>query len=78
MMHKLGHTPYIEKQIVKLVIASFATNTMFKAKYMCVESQNDPALHKHVVQSFDVVLGEALFIRIHLYSTPIVKNYLPI
>jgi hypothetical protein len=49
MMAKLGHTPYTNKQIVELAIESIATSTMFGANYVCVESQNDPILHEHVV-----------------------------
>ncbi len=46
-MAKLGHTPYIEKQIVELAITSLATST--RTNYVCVESQNDPILHEHIV-----------------------------
>jgi hypothetical protein len=77
MMHKRGHTPYIDKQINKLVIASFATNTVFGTNYMCVKSQNVPTPHEHVIQGLDIVLAETLFVLIHL-STPVVRNYLPI
>jgi len=73
MMHKLGHTPYINKQIIKLVIASLMTNTM-SGNHMCVESQNDPTFHQHVIQGLDVVMGETLFVFIH-FSTPTVRNY---
>jgi hypothetical protein len=38
-MHKLGHTPYIEKKIAELVVASFTTNTMIGANYVCIEYQ---------------------------------------
>jgi hypothetical protein len=75
MMDKLGHTPYIEKQIVELAITSLATST--RTNYVCVKSQNDPILHEHVVQGPQVTLGKALFILVHL-STPIIRNYLPI
>lgn len=77
MMHKLGCTPYIEKKTNKLVIASLMTNTMYGTNHMCVESQNDPSLHEHVIQGLDIVMGETLFVFIH-FSTPIVRNYLPI
>jgi hypothetical protein len=76
-MFKLGHTPYIEKQIVELVVASFATNIVSRTNYVCVGYQNDLTLHEHVVQGPHVVLGKALLIFIHL-STPIARNYLPI
>jgi hypothetical protein len=48
-MAKLGHTTYINKQIVELAIASLATSTMSKTNCLCVESQNDPILHEHVI-----------------------------
>jgi hypothetical protein len=35
MMAKLGHTPYINKQIVELAITSLATSTMFGVNYVC-------------------------------------------
>ncbi len=75
MMVKLGHTPYIEKQIVELAITSLTTNT--RTNYVCVESQNDPIIHEHVIQGPQVILGKALLILVHL-STPIIRNYLPI
>jgi hypothetical protein len=77
MMVKLGHTPYIEKQIVELAIESLAISTMSGANYVCVEPQNDPILHEHVIQGPQVTLGKALLILVHL-STPIIRNYLPI
>jgi hypothetical protein len=75
MMAKLGHTPYIEKQIVELAITPLTTNT--GTNYVCVESQNDPIIHEHVVQGPQVTLDKALLILVHL-STPIIRNYLPI
>jgi hypothetical protein len=77
MMHKLDHTPYIDKQIVKLAVASLATNIVFKTNYVCVESQNDPTPHEHVIQGLHIILGKVLFIFVHL-STFIIRNYLPI
>jgi hypothetical protein len=77
MMAKLGHTPYTNKQIVELAIESIATSIMFGANYVCVESQNDPILHEHVIQGLQVTLGKALLILVHV-STPIIGNYLPI
>ncbi len=50
MMAKLGHTPYTKKQIVELAITSLATSTMSRVNYVCIESQNDPILHEHVIQ----------------------------
>jgi hypothetical protein len=77
MMHKLGHTPYIEKQIVKLAIASLATSIMSSANYVCVKSQNDPTPHEHAIQGPHIVLAKILLIFVH-FSTFIVRNYLPI
>jgi hypothetical protein len=76
-MHELGHTPYIEKQIVELVVASLATNIVFGTNYMCIGSQNDPTPHEHVVQGFHILFGKVVLVFIHS-STPVLKNYLPI
>jgi hypothetical protein len=77
MMHELGHTSYIDKHIVELVVASLATNIMFRAIYVYIKSQNDLTIHEHVVQSPHIVLGKVLLVLVHL-STPIIRNYLPI
>jgi hypothetical protein len=49
MMFKLVHTPYTKKQIGEHVVASLATNIIFKANYVSVESQNDPTPHEHAI-----------------------------
>jgi hypothetical protein len=72
-MFKLGHTPYIRKQIIEPIVASLATNIMFRAKYKCVEPQHGPTTHDCVGQGLDVALGNVLFAFIHLF-TPIAWN----
>jgi len=67
-MFELHHTPYIEKQIAKLVVASFATNTMFRTNYKCVGPQHGPTIHKHVKQGLHVVLGNVLLVFIHFFT----------
>ncbi len=72
-MFELNHTPYTDKQIVELVVASFATNIMFRTNYKCVGPQHGPTTHKHVKQGLHVVLGSVLLIFIHFF-TPIAWN----
>jgi hypothetical protein len=71
----LNHTPHIEKQTTKLVVASHATNIMLGTNYRFVEPHNGPTFHEHVVQGPHIALGVVLPILAHL-STPIIKNYL--
>ncbi len=77
MMPILDQTPHIEKQIVELIVASHTTNTMHGANYRCVEPQNGPTLHEHVIQGPHVVMGMVLPALTHL-STHVIRNYLPI
>jgi hypothetical protein len=65
-MHELYHTPYIEKQVVELVVASPAINTMFGANYKSYKPQNGPILHEHATQDCHVSWGEAPFTFVHL------------
>ncbi len=76
-MPKFGHTPYIERQNVELVIASVITNIVFKINYKFVEPQNGPTSFEHTKQGLHVILGKLLSIFIHL-STLIIGNHLPI
>jgi hypothetical protein len=77
MMHKFGHTPYIDKQIVEFVVASLTTNIVFGAIYVYIRSQNDLTPHEHVIQSLHIVLGKVLFVLVHLF-TLVIRNCLPI
>ncbi len=77
MMLVLDHTPHIEKQTIKFVIASHATNIMPRTNYRFVEPQKGPTFHEHDIQGPHVALGMVLPILAHL-STTIIKNYLPI
>ncbi len=54
MMHELYHTPYVEKQVVELVVASPNINTMFGANYKSYRPQNGPIFHECVTQDFHV------------------------
>ncbi len=46
MMHKLDHTPYIEKQIVELVVAALAINIVSRVNCVYVGPQNGSILHE--------------------------------
>ncbi len=76
-MLEFDHTPYIYKKLVKLIIASFATNIVFRANYMFVRPQNGPTFHEHASQGFHIILGEAQPSLIHL-PTYVGGNYYPI
>jgi hypothetical protein len=51
-MPKFGHTPYIERHNVELVIASVITNIVFKINYKFVEPQNGPTSFEHINKAF--------------------------
>jgi hypothetical protein len=42
MMLVFDHTPHIKKQIIELIVASHATNTMHGTNYRFIGPQNDP------------------------------------
>ncbi len=44
-MHELGDTPYTQKQIVELVIASLTTSIVSGANRIFVGPQNGPTCH---------------------------------
>jgi hypothetical protein len=77
MMLVLDHTPYIEKQVIKPVIASHTTKIVLRANYRSIKPQNGPTPHEHVVQGLHIALGMVLPVLTHL-STPVIRNYLPI
>ncbi len=50
----IGHT---KKQIIKLVIASHATNIVPREKCRYVQPQNGPTPHEHATQGLQFVMG---------------------
>jgi hypothetical protein len=60
MMPLFNHTPHTNKQIVEPIVASHATNIVFKANYRSVEPQNGLTPHEHIVQGLHAALGVAL------------------
>jgi len=69
MMFILDHTPHIEKQTAKLVVASHTTNNVPAANYRSVGPQSGPTPHEHVIQGPHATLGVVLPTFAHL-STP--------
>jgi hypothetical protein len=56
MTFAFGHTPHINKKIIKLIVASIAISNVLRESCKFVEAQNGPTFHEHVIQGFDVVL----------------------
>jgi hypothetical protein len=77
MMHKLDHTPYINKQIVELVVTSLAANIVSRANRMSFGLQNGSTPHEPTSHDSHVILGEEQPSFVHL-PTLVGGNYLPI
>ncbi len=69
MMPKFDHMPHTKKHIVEHVVASPTINMTFRTNYRSIESQSGVTPHEHVAQGFQVVLGKAQLIVVHL-ATP--------
>jgi hypothetical protein len=56
MTFAFDHTPHINKQIVKLIVAFIAIINVLGENCKFVEAQNGPTFHEHVIQGLHVVL----------------------
>ncbi len=56
MTPTFAHAPHINKQTIKPIITSLATNIVLGINYRFVKPQNGPTFHEHVGKGLHVVM----------------------